>query len=63
MTTIDFAFNIGDHVRIVDYPDIQGRITGLCIRAYGKTYYVCWWQDGKRFDEWLHEWEIEPVPQ
>lgn len=53
-----FKYEIGDKVHIADYPEIQGRITGMCVRAWGDTYAVCWWQDGRRYDEWLHEREI-----
>jgi hypothetical protein len=59
MKTVEFNHDIGDLVRIKDYHDIKGRVIGLCARVYGLTYYVCWWQDGKRYDEWLHDWEIE----
>jgi hypothetical protein len=62
MKTVEFAHDIGDQVCITDYPDIKGRVIGIALRVVGITYYVCWWQDGNRKDEWLHEWEIRAVP-
>lgn len=61
MKTVEFTYDIGDCVHVADYPDIKGRVVGLCVRVWGTTYCVCWWQDGKRFEEWMHEWEIESV--
>lgn len=61
MHTVEFAYAVGNLVRISNAPDITGRVVGLCIRVWGTTYCVCWWQDGKRFEEWLHDWEIEPA--
>lgn len=58
---VEFKFDIGDAVCIADSPDICGRVLGMCLQREGVTYRVCWWQDGKRFDEWVHEWEIEGV--
>ncbi len=61
MKPVEFAYEIEQHVRIKDYPDIQGRVVGMCVRVWGLTYAVCWWQEGRRLEEWLHEWEIEAV--
>ena len=63
MKTVEFAHDIGDLIRVKDYPDITGRVTGQCARVWGTTYNVCWWQDGRRHDEWLHDWEIEKNAQ
>jgi hypothetical protein len=60
--SVDFKYTIGDLVRVKDSPDIHGRIVGLCLRIYGETYCFCWWQDGKRLEEWVHDWEVEPIP-
>ncbi len=61
MKTVEFAYDIGDTVHVADYPDIRGHVVGLCVRVWGTTYCVCWWQDGKRLEEWLHDWELEPM--
>lgn len=60
---IEFEYGLGDQVRIRDYPDITARVVGLCLRVWGKTYCVCWWDSGKRYEEWVHDWEIERSPQ
>lgn len=58
MKTVEFVHDIGDQVVIADYPDIKARVVGQCVRVCGVTYCVCWWQDGRRLEEWLHDWEI-----
>ena len=57
--TVIFSHSIGDKVMINDYPDIHGRVTGMSHKQIGNQYYVCWWDCGKRYDEWLNEWEIK----
>ena len=59
MKTVEYKYDVGDQVYIRDTSDIHGRVTGMCTRVWGATYCVCWWQDGRRYDEWLHDWEIE----
>jgi len=61
MKTVEFAYNIEDRVHIADYPDILGRVVGMCIRVWGITYAVVWWNEGRRHEEWLHDWELSPV--
>lgn len=56
--TVQFEFDIGDKVKIADSHDITGRVVGQCVRIWGTTYCVAWWDSGKRFEEWLHDWEI-----
>lgn len=58
MNTLAHEFDIGDKVAIAASPDIKGHVVGICKRIYGMTYCVCWWIDGKRNEEWLHEREI-----
>lgn len=61
--TVIFDYSIDQQVCIKDYPDIIGRVVGQCVRVWGTTYCVIWWQDGKRLEEWLHDWEITTCQQ
>lgn len=60
---VKFAFDIGDEVAIkgldAKTSHKSGRVAGLCMQKEGKTYRIVWWMDGKRFDEWMQEWELE----
>lgn len=56
--TIQFPCSIGDRVSIADWPDITGRVTGLCQRVWGNTICVAWWDAGRRHEEWLQDWEV-----
>ena len=60
MIAVEFQHKIGDRVHIADYTDIKGRVVGLCVRVSGTTYCVCWWHDGNRKEEWVHDWEVKP---
>lgn len=59
--TVEFPCKIGDEVRVRDVPDLKGRVVGLCQRVWGTTIAVIWWQDGRRHEEWLHDWEVQRV--
>jgi len=61
MTTIDFEYGIGDKVEIATVKDIYGHVIGMTLNRNGITYHVCWWADGKRFDEWLCDFELKPA--
>lgn len=58
---MDFAFTIGDHVLITDTKNITGRICGMCNKSGIVSYQITYWNEGKRYDEWLLEWELEDV--
>lgn len=58
--TVEFPCKIGDEVRVRDVPDLKGRVVGLCKQVHGITLRVVWWQDGRRHDEWMHDWEVQP---
>lgn len=58
--TVVFPCKIGDEVRVRDVPELKGRVVGLCQRVWGTTVAVIWWQDGRRHEEWLHDWEVTP---
>lgn len=58
--TVVFPCKIGDEVRVRDVPELKGRVVGLCKQVHGITLRVVWWQDGRRNDEWMHDWELQP---
>lgn len=61
-TTITFPCGIGDRVTIADWPDIKGHVVGVCRRVWGNTICVAWWADGRRQEEWMHDWEVKLLP-
>ena len=58
---VEFAYAIGDKVEIATVKGITGHVIGLSMQSHGKAYRVCWWQDGKRCDEWLLDFELKPA--
>jgi hypothetical protein len=59
-TTIEFEYSIGDKVTVSHAGDVHGGVAGMSQNINGIMYRVIWWQDGRRLDEWLFAWEIEP---
>lgn len=55
---VEFEHGIGDRVVVTHAGDIEGRVSGMSMNVNGIMYRVVWWQDGRRIDEWLFEWEI-----
>ena len=61
MTTITFAHDIGDTVEVVHVKGITGIVTVLRMSERGAYYLVVWWHEGRRFEEWVAEFEIKEV--
>lgn len=57
MNTIIFEFKMQQRVKIVDI-DMVGTIDGMMHDSRGNRYRVIFWNDGKRYAEWLYGWEL-----
>lgn len=57
---IDFAFMVGQKVRLVD-ADINGRIQSILQNADGIQFQVSYWDDRIRRVEWVFLYEIESL--
>lgn len=55
--------DIGSRVTLAK--DIEATITAVQLMAARDStrvdYRVVWWHDGKRCDEWVHEYEAQPL--
>lgn len=62
MKQVTYEYGLSDKVtiRAVDMP---GRVDSLSTSEGGHTYRVVYWNDGKRYSEWMYGWEIEKRPQ
>lgn len=62
MTPFNFAYAIGQTVRILPLK-LEGRITQRCDRGAGvHDYEVVWWAESSRHVGWLLPHEIEATP-
>ena len=53
-------FHIGDRVRILLSPDVEGQITAYCVRGENYvTYEVIWMHNGAIVTTWVTEESIE----
>lgn len=60
MSACEFAFDIGQRVRIVPINQ-PGTVLRRCDRGEGQhTYEVTWWADNDRHIDWLLASEIAP---
>lgn len=50
-------FPVGTSVQIDS--GLPATVTGINIRERGVSYEVVWWEDRKRFNEWLFEFEVK----
>ena len=55
--TIEFAYNIGDKVRIVPL-EMVGQVDGLLRNSGGCQYSVIYWSEGTRKTTWMYSWEL-----
>lgn len=55
--TVNFKYDIGEEVRVLPL-NMSGRVDALQINIDGPKYGIVYWNDGKRYCEWLYEWEI-----
>lgn len=53
-------FEVGDPVRIKAL-HLAGSVRSIRFGGAHWDYYVTWWADGKRFDEWIRADEIEKI--
>jgi hypothetical protein len=58
MTTVEFDYNIGEHVLITAI-GMVGVIDSMSIDNNGKQYRTVYWNDSQRYNIWLYPWEIE----
>ena len=58
---VRFRYIIDQQVHLVEL-NRDGRVNGQCVRQWGITYSVVYWYDGKRYEEWVYDHEIEPRP-
>ena len=61
MTTITFDYSIGETVEVAHVKGISGVVIVLRASERGNYYLVVWWHEGRRFEEWLAEFEIKAV--
>ena len=59
MTQVSFEYAVGDHVLVIHAGDIPARVSALKLEYSGRQYRVIWWQDGRRYEDWMLEWEIK----
>ena len=58
MMKTDFVFNIGEKVKISAI-DMKGRVDAMMVDSEGQRFRVIYWNEGRRYSEWMYEWEIE----
>lgn len=58
MPSIDYKYAMHQVVKVVAIKE-KARIISCSTTPEGQKYYVVWWCDGVRKDEWLFEWELE----
>ena len=59
MKTVNFKYDIGASVKILDIA-MLGRVDSLSIDTNGEMYRVVFWNNGNRNQIWLYDWELEP---
>lgn len=59
---VTYKYGPGDKVKILAV-DMIGQVDSLCTSKSGNTYRVVFWNDGRRYSEWMYEWEIEKAPK
>lgn len=55
---VDFKYMIGQKV-IITAIDRPGTVTSMAIDENGMMIRVVYWESGKRYSEWMYEWEIK----
>lgn len=59
MKTVNFKYDIGASVKILDIA-MLGRVDSLSIDTNGEMYRVVFWNNGNRNQIWMYDWELEP---
>ena len=59
MRTVNFKYNIGDTVKVLDIA-MMGRVDSLALDTNGEMYRVVFWNNGDRNQIWMYDWELAP---
>ena len=59
MRTVNFKYNIGDTVKVLDIA-MMGRVDSLSLDTNGEMYRVVFWNNGDRNQIWMYDWELAP---
>jgi len=58
--TQNFEFNIGDGV-MIHAIETQGLVDGMSVDKLGIQYRVVYWNQGRRYSEWVYSGEIDRI--
>lgn len=58
MKTIEFAYDVGDEVKIKTV-GLWGTIDSMSFDSLGKQYRIVFWANSARSTVWMYDWEIE----
>jgi len=58
MKTVKYKFDIKDRVEIIEIKR-TGMVTGLSMNEYGQQYQIVYWDNAKRYSEWMYDWELK----
>lgn len=58
MTRVEFKYGMESEVKIKEI-NVWGIIDGLMQTSCGKEYRVVYWDNAKRYSQWVYEYELE----
>lgn len=59
---VNYKYDLGDKVKIIAV-DMPGQVDSLCTSESGNTYRVVFWNNGRRYSDWMYDWEIQKASQ
>lgn len=62
MNRVTYKYGPGDRVKILAV-DMIGQVDSLSTNQDGNKYRVVFWNNGRRYSEWMYDWEITKAPK